>query len=103
MKNVENLGTLEMNSKMIEEVLKENPQSVADFKAGKNKAMGFLMGKEVNTLLKITEDAQKPFVADLIGQLGVLLLFLSIASLIGIDSSTSNSQMVENQNKTKEI
>ena len=30
-------------------------------------AMGFLMGKEVNTLLKITEDAQKPFVAVLGG------------------------------------
>ena len=28
------------------------------------------------------KEAQKPFVADLIGQLGVLLLFLSIASLI---------------------
>ncbi|MBR5226673.1 MAG: phosphoglycerate kinase, partial [Clostridia bacterium] len=30
-------------------------------------AMGFLMGKEVNTLLKITEEAQKPFVAVLGG------------------------------------
>lgn len=47
---VEKLGLAQVSDegellKMIEEVLKENPQSVADFKAGKNKAMGFLMGQ----------------------------------------------------------
>lgn len=33
----------------------------------------------------------------------ISVMTLSIASLIGIDSSTSNSQMVENQNKTKDL
>lgn len=47
---VEKLGLAQVSDegelmKMIEEVLAQNPQSVADFKAGKGKAMGFLMGQ----------------------------------------------------------
>lgn len=47
---VEKLGLAQVSDegavlKMIEEVLAQNPQSVADFKAGKSKAMGFLVGQ----------------------------------------------------------
>ena len=47
---VEKLGLAQVSDegelmKMIEEVLAQNPQSVEDFKAGKGKAMGFLMGQ----------------------------------------------------------
>ena len=31
--------------KIVEEVIKENPQSVQDYHAGKTKAMGFLVGQ----------------------------------------------------------
>ena len=30
---------------LVDEVLAENPQSVADYKAGKDKAIGFLVGQ----------------------------------------------------------
>ena len=42
--------------KMIEEVLAQNPQSVVDFKAGKGKAMGFLMGQT----MKISKGKANP-------------------------------------------
>ncbi|MBR5857611.1 MAG: Asp-tRNA(Asn)/Glu-tRNA(Gln) amidotransferase GatCAB subunit B, partial [Phascolarctobacterium sp.] len=31
--------------KLVEETIAENPQSVADFKAGKDRAIGFLVGQ----------------------------------------------------------
>ena len=31
--------------KLVEETIAENPQSVADYKAGKDKAIGFLVGQ----------------------------------------------------------
>jgi aspartyl-tRNA(Asn)/glutamyl-tRNA(Gln) amidotransferase subunit B len=31
--------------KIVEETLAENPQSVADYKAGKDRALGFLVGQ----------------------------------------------------------
>ncbi|MBR2500182.1 MAG: Asp-tRNA(Asn)/Glu-tRNA(Gln) amidotransferase subunit GatB [Clostridia bacterium] len=47
---VEKLGLSQVSDegelmKMVEEVLSQNPQSVADFKAGKGKAVGYLMGQ----------------------------------------------------------
>lgn len=47
---VEKLGLSQVSDegelmKIVEEVLSQNPQSVADFKAGKGKAMGFIMGQ----------------------------------------------------------
>lgn len=49
-KLVEKLGLVQVSDEgaikeMINEVLANNPQSVADFKAGKDKAMGFLVGQ----------------------------------------------------------
>ena len=49
-KIVEKLGLVQVSDEgaikeMIDEVLKNNPQSVADYKAGKDKAMGFLVGQ----------------------------------------------------------
>ena len=34
----------------IEEILAANPQSVADYKGGKEKAMGFLVGKTMKAM-----------------------------------------------------
>ena len=47
---VEKLGLSQVSDegelmKIVEEVLSQNPQSVADFKAGKGKAVGYLMGQ----------------------------------------------------------
>ena len=58
---VEKLGLAQVSDegallKMIEEVLEANPQSVADFKAGKNKAMGFLMGQ----IMKVSKGKANP-------------------------------------------
>ena len=49
-KIVEKLGLVQVSDEgaikeMIDEVLKNNPQSIADYKAGKDKAMGFLVGQ----------------------------------------------------------
>ncbi len=49
-KIVERLGLSQVSdegalSSMIQEVLAQNPQSIADYKAGKDKALGFLMGQ----------------------------------------------------------
>ncbi|MBE7028050.1 MAG: Asp-tRNA(Asn)/Glu-tRNA(Gln) amidotransferase subunit GatB [Ruminococcaceae bacterium] len=58
---VEKLGLAQVSDegelkKMIEEVLAQNPQSVEDFKAGKGKAMGFLMGQT----MKISKGKANP-------------------------------------------
>jgi len=58
---VEKMGLAQVSDegelkKMIEEVLAQNPQSVADFKAGKGKAMGFLMGQT----MKISKGKANP-------------------------------------------
>ena len=37
-------------TKTIEELLEKNPQSVADFKAGKEKAMGFIVGQTMRAM-----------------------------------------------------
>ena len=49
-KIVEKLGLSQVSdvdtiSAMVEEVLKNNPQSIADYKAGKDRALGFLVGQ----------------------------------------------------------
>jgi aspartyl-tRNA(Asn)/glutamyl-tRNA(Gln) amidotransferase subunit B len=44
---VSDTGALE---KTIREILEKNPQSVADFKAGKTKAMGFLVGQTMRAM-----------------------------------------------------
>lgn len=49
-KIVEKLGLVQVSDEgaikeMIDEVLKNNPQSIADYKAGKDKAIGFLVGQ----------------------------------------------------------
>jgi len=49
-KIVEKLGLVQVSDEgaikeMIQEVLNNNPQSIADYKAGKDKAMGFLVGQ----------------------------------------------------------
>jgi aspartyl-tRNA(Asn)/glutamyl-tRNA(Gln) amidotransferase subunit B len=36
--------------KAVDEVIKANPQSVADYKAGKKKAMGFLVGQTMRAM-----------------------------------------------------
>ena len=58
---VEKLGLAQVSDegelkKMIEEVLAQNPQSVEDFKAGKGKAIGFLMGQT----MKISKGKANP-------------------------------------------
>ena len=35
---------------MIEEILEKNPQSVSDYKAGKQKAMGFVVGQTMRAM-----------------------------------------------------
>jgi aspartyl-tRNA(Asn)/glutamyl-tRNA(Gln) amidotransferase subunit B len=59
-------------SKLVEEVLDENPQSITDYHAGKDRALGFLVGQLMkkskgqanpalsNTLLKTELDKRKP-------------------------------------------
>ena len=42
--------------KIIDEVIKENPQSVIDYKNGKNRVVGFLMGK----VIKLTKGKANP-------------------------------------------
>ena len=49
-KLVEKLGLAQVSDEgaiaaMIQDVLAQNPQSIADYKAGKDKAMGFLVGQ----------------------------------------------------------
>lgn len=44
---VSDAGALE---KVIEEILEKNPQSVADYKAGKQKAMGFVVGQTMRAM-----------------------------------------------------
>jgi len=58
--------------KLVEEVLSENPQSILDYHAGKDRAMGFLVGQLMkkskgqanpalsNTLIKAELDKRKP-------------------------------------------
>ena len=47
-KQVSDTGELET---IIRKVLEENPKSVADFKAGKEKSFGFLVGQQGNPKL----------------------------------------------------
>ena len=47
LKVVNDTGAL---TKTIEELLEKNPQSVADFKAGKEKAMGFIVGQTMRAM-----------------------------------------------------
>ena len=47
LKVVSDTGAL---TKTIEELLEKNPQSVADFKAGKEKAMGFIVGQTMRAM-----------------------------------------------------
>lgn len=47
LKVVNDIGALKST---IEEIVKNNPQSVADYKGGKQKAMGFLMGQSMKAL-----------------------------------------------------
>lgn len=68
---IERLG-LKQNSNedeikaLCEEVLKENPQSIIDFKAGKNRAMGFLVGQAMK---KSKGKANPQIVSKIIGEL----------------------------------
>jgi aspartyl-tRNA(Asn)/glutamyl-tRNA(Gln) amidotransferase subunit B len=41
---------------LVDQVLKENPESIADFKAGKNRAFGFLVGQ----VMKLSKGAASP-------------------------------------------
>ena len=47
LKNVNDEGTLRA---AVEKVLAENPQSVADYKGGKQKAIGFLVGQTMKAM-----------------------------------------------------
>ena len=42
--------------KLVDEVIAANPQSIADFKAGKKKALGFLVGQ----IMKATQGKANP-------------------------------------------
>ena len=53
-------------TKTIEELLEKNPQSVADFKAGKEKAMGFIVGQ---TMRAMKGKADPPVVNQLVREL----------------------------------
>jgi len=43
-------------AKIVDEVIQQNPQSVADYKAGKEKALGFLVGQ----VMKATRGQANP-------------------------------------------
>lgn len=42
---MEQISDPKVLGEMVEEVLNENPQSIADFKDGKDRAIGFLVGQ----------------------------------------------------------
>ena len=61
MKIVERLGLLQVSDtgelqKMVQEVMAQNPQSIVDYKAGKDRALGFLMGQ----VMKLSKGKANP-------------------------------------------
>lgn len=55
MKTVQDSGALQS---MIEEIISKNPQSVSDYKAGKTKAMGFLVGQTMKAMKGAADPAE---------------------------------------------
>ncbi len=60
LEQVSDVGAIE---KLVDETLAENPQSVADYKAGKDKAIGFLVGQ---IMKKSKGKANPPMVQELL-------------------------------------
>ena len=53
---------------MVEKVVENNPQSVVDFKAGKDRALGFLVGQ----IMKETKGKANPQIVNIIVENGVI-------------------------------
>ena len=60
---LEQVSDVEQVSRMVEQVLDENPGSVADYRAGKEKSFGFLVGQ---TMRKLGGKADPKLVNDLL-------------------------------------